>query len=173
MTNFEMVERLRMKANVSYEEAKAALEACNWDLLDAMVLLERQGKVRGQEQASYSTREEPAAQEAKGKDFKGLLVKLGKKLLSLIEYLCRNGFEISFKGKAVLTLPVLVLVLCLICLFPLTLIALIVGLFFGLRYAFRGPELDKGPLNSAMDKAADMAESIKQDVQSRKNDPQD
>lgn len=63
----------------------------------------------------------------------------------------------------------LVLVLCLIFLFPFTLIALIVGLFFGLRYAFRGPELDKGPLNSAMDKAADMAESIKQDVQNRKD----
>ena len=52
-----------------------------------------------------------------------------------------------------LWIVVLVLVLCLIFLFPFTLIALIVGLFFGLRYAFRGPELDKGPLNSAMDKA--------------------
>ena len=45
MTNYEMVELLRQKANVSYEEAKAALEAANWDLLDAIVLLEREGKV--------------------------------------------------------------------------------------------------------------------------------
>lgn len=173
MTNFEMVERLRMKANVSYEEAKAALEACNWDLLDAMVLLERQGKVRDQEEANYTTREEPAAQAPKGKDFKGVLGKLGKKLVSLIDYLCRNSFEISRKGEVVIALPVLVVVLCLIFLFPFTLIALIAGLFFGLRYAFRGPELDKGPLNSAMDKAADMAESIKQDVQNRKDGAQD
>ena len=41
MTNYEMVELLRQKANVSYEEAKAALEASDWDLLDAIVLLER------------------------------------------------------------------------------------------------------------------------------------
>ena len=45
MTNFEMVEILRDKANVSYEEAKAALENSNWDLLDAMLLLEKEGKV--------------------------------------------------------------------------------------------------------------------------------
>ena len=36
MESFEKVEKLRQRANVSYEEAKAALEASGWDLLDAM-----------------------------------------------------------------------------------------------------------------------------------------
>ena len=45
MTNLEMVETLREKANVSYEEAKTALEASNWDLLDAILLLESEGKI--------------------------------------------------------------------------------------------------------------------------------
>ena len=40
MDELEKVERLRKKADVSYEEAKQALEECGWDLLDAMVLLE-------------------------------------------------------------------------------------------------------------------------------------
>jgi 3-dehydroquinate synthase len=40
---------------VTYEEAKAALEEAGGDLLDAMVLLERRGKVRGPAQSSYST----------------------------------------------------------------------------------------------------------------------
>ena len=40
MDRFEMTDKLSQKANVSYEEAKAALEASNWDLLDAMILLE-------------------------------------------------------------------------------------------------------------------------------------
>ena len=64
MTNFEMVEMLRQKANVSYEEAKAALEQANWDLLDAMVLLEKDGKVI-ENGGSYSTRpeEEPVEEE--------------------------------------------------------------------------------------------------------------
>src|SRR5699024_7340996 len=62
MTNYEMVELLRQKANVSYEEAKAALEAANWDLLDAIVLLEREGKVP-ENDARFSTKAETGAKE--------------------------------------------------------------------------------------------------------------
>ena len=40
-----MVEMLHEKANVSYEEAKAALERNNWDVLDALIDLEKMGKV--------------------------------------------------------------------------------------------------------------------------------
>ena len=39
MDNFEKVERLVEKANVSFEDAKAALDEANGDLLDAMILL--------------------------------------------------------------------------------------------------------------------------------------
>ena len=39
----EQVEQLRAHAAVSYEEARRALEACDGDLLDALILLEREG----------------------------------------------------------------------------------------------------------------------------------
>ena len=39
MEHLEKVEKLRERANVSYEDAKEALEASEWDLLDAMVYL--------------------------------------------------------------------------------------------------------------------------------------
>ena len=42
MTEFEKVEKLRERANVSYEEAKEALLASEGDLLDAMIYLEKQ-----------------------------------------------------------------------------------------------------------------------------------
>ena len=58
MDHFEMVEKLRTKANVSYEEAKAALEKTDWDVLDALVLLEGEGKVSdGQPAAEYTTQD--------------------------------------------------------------------------------------------------------------------
>lgn len=41
----EQVERLRAHAAVSYEEARRALEACDGDLLDALILLEREGRL--------------------------------------------------------------------------------------------------------------------------------
>ena len=46
MATIEQVEKLRSKANVSYEEAKNALEACGDDILEAMIYLEKQGKVQ-------------------------------------------------------------------------------------------------------------------------------
>ena len=42
---FEKVEKLRERANVSYEEAKNALERSNGDMLDAMILLERESNI--------------------------------------------------------------------------------------------------------------------------------
>ena len=60
MDDLEKVERLRERADVSYEEAKKALEECNGDLLDAMVYLEKQGKVKKPGKTSYTTQyEEP------------------------------------------------------------------------------------------------------------------
>ena len=55
MDDLEKVERLRERADVSYEEAKKALEECNVDLLDAMVYLEKQGKVKKPGKTSYTT----------------------------------------------------------------------------------------------------------------------
>ncbi len=45
MDHIEMVENLRQKANVSYSEAKESLEKANWDMLEAMILLENDGKI--------------------------------------------------------------------------------------------------------------------------------
>ena len=59
MDKFEKVERLRERANVTYEEAKAALEQANDDLLDAILILEKQGKVRGPKANAYSTTYHP------------------------------------------------------------------------------------------------------------------
>ena len=45
MATIEQVEKLLQYADVSYEEARDALDICNGSLLDAIVFLERQGKV--------------------------------------------------------------------------------------------------------------------------------
>ena len=49
MDNLEKVEKLREKTGVSYEEAKEALEANNYDVLDAIIYLEKKGKVKAPE----------------------------------------------------------------------------------------------------------------------------
>ena len=78
MDHYEMVEILRNKANVTYEEAKAALEASDWDMLDALVLLESEGKVNGAPE--YTTKEKAAEprRSARRSEWKGSLSKLGR-----------------------------------------------------------------------------------------------
>ena len=166
MTNFEMVERLRAKANVSYEEAKQALEEANWDLLDAMVVLEKQGKVNAGETSSYSTKEEPAATEnRRSKWDNGIFPRFGAAMVKCINYLTRNTLEISREGKVLVNIPVLVpMILILSPLIWMVIIMFAVGLFTGFKYAFRGPDMEKDSINNVMNKASDVAENIKDEV---------
>ena len=46
MNNVEMIEKLMEKADVTYEEAKGVLESLNWNLLDALIALEKEGKMK-------------------------------------------------------------------------------------------------------------------------------
>ena len=57
MEKVQMVEKLRSKTNISYEEAKDALENTNWDILDAVVYLERIGKIKKPSVSTYFTNE--------------------------------------------------------------------------------------------------------------------
>ena len=57
MDHLEMVERLSSKANVSLEEAKEALEANDWDLLDALLMLQSKEKLKDLELSADTTSE--------------------------------------------------------------------------------------------------------------------
>ena len=167
MTNFEMVETLREKANVSYEEAKAALEASNWDLLDAILLLESEGKI-APETSTYSTRTEEATPEeepAKHKGFHDGMRWLARTMGKLLRIGNTNFLTVIRYEKELFSLPVTVFVILVLCSIWTILIAMLVSLFFGVHYAFRGPDLGKDSINRVMDKAGDMAENVKEEFQ--------
>lgn len=44
--NLEQIDELRKRANVSYEDAKSALEQSNGNLIEALVYLEKQNKIK-------------------------------------------------------------------------------------------------------------------------------
>ncbi|MBR6766340.1 MAG: DUF4342 domain-containing protein [Clostridia bacterium] len=163
MTQFEMVEKLCEKANVSYEEAKAALEAANWDLLDAVVFLEQEGKIK-KSSAQHSTQAVPAEEEEppKAVPLRAQIRKLWQLFLKLVAIGNQNHLVVSHKGKQVFSLPVTVVVILMICSFMGVLVAVGVSLFFGVRYSFKGEQLGKENVNNAMQKATDMAEQVKE-----------
>ncbi len=64
MDNMALVESLREKTDLTYEEAKAVLVETDWDLLDAIILAERQGRTRN---VSWEPRREEADKAAEEK----------------------------------------------------------------------------------------------------------
>ena len=165
MDRIEMVERLREKAGVSYEEAKAALEASDWDLLDAVVMLEKEGKVRD---AGYSTKratsDEQAPQTGKEKKPKGEGFERFMAWLSRVIHKGNtNSLVVMRNNERKFGLPVTAFALLLVFAFYFTIPLLIISLFFGFHYKFVGPDLGKDSINNVMHKATQAAESIKEE----------
>ena len=162
MDTFEKVEKLREKANVTFEEAKAALDEANGDLLDAMILLEKQGKAE-ERRESYSTKDdaklmvvdEPAKKEKKhGNAFTD-------KLKSLWHKSCENFFVIERGEEVLLNIPICVFVIILLFTWHVTLILMVLALFFGCRYSFKGAAEMK-LANEMCDKASEAADKVKE-----------
>jgi len=172
MATLEQVERLREKANVSFEEAKAALEATDGDLLNALIYLEKQGKVAPPAGGGYYSSQSaaPTAEQAKsreqdkkhsGESFAEMMRCFGRFCGKVLDKGNNNYLEAERRGGTVFSLPVTVVVLLVIFLFWVAIPLFIVSLFFGFRYRFRGSELGRESVNRVMDGASDTAEEIK------------
>jgi len=157
MDHYEMVENLRAKANVTYEEAKAALEASDWDMLDALVQLESEGKVN-QSVPEFTTKEKEETRSAARKgEVKGNLSKLGAWIRKMFTLGNSNHFVINRKGNELVSMPITVMALLTVLVWPFSMIMLFVGLLLGTRYSFRGPDINTTVsdfVNKAQEKAA-------------------
>ena len=168
MDIMEKVEALREKANISYEEAKNVLEQADGDLLDAMVILERQSKIRKpeteiltreetSEQAEEKTAEKTEAEKKTKTD--GFGNKITTTVKKAIEVLTNNAFCVTRKEKNIFTMPAWVLALILLFAWKTIVPVMLIALFFKVRYSFEGTE-DLSCANEFMDKVGSMAEEV-------------
>ena len=177
----EMAERLKEKVNVTYAQAKEALEYSGGNMLDALIYLEEKGAIPREEGAYYSTRSEtppppPAAEplpaqipvrQEKKKNARPSQSRRGgvKRFFhTLRRWLVDNELEIWRKGQPITALPVLILLLLLCCVPQVTIPVLILGLFLGFRYRFSGPDLERDDLNSVIGSVADTAADLGRQV---------
>ncbi len=185
MTTLEQVEKLRDKANVSYDEARAALDAANGDLLEALILLEKQGKVTAPEGGGYYSSEKqppcastnpgpnnqyweqpPYRNYNNGESFASMMKRFGRFCLKILQKGNANSFEVLRGTESKASMPITALVLLIIFLFWVTIPLLVIGLFLGFRYRFVGPDFGADPVNHAMESAANAAESLKNSLNS-------
>lgn len=176
MDELEKVEKLREKANVSYEEAKQALVSCNWDMLDAMVYLEKLGKVHGPNTSSYNTNQqsnpyvgEVVEETRKGNSFGDMLGKFFGWCGKIIKKGMDNDLVIQKNSDVPTRIPVIIFILLLFVAFWVVVPLLIIGLFFGFRYSFCGPDLKTNGVNDALNKASQKAAEFKDDFKNGYN----
>lgn len=171
MDEFEKVEKLRQRADVSYEDAKNALNAANGDLLDAMIYLEKQGKTQRPESNSSEKVNEtekclPACCEKKaenkdkskcdGSKFKGFCKDAWQKGND-------NEFIMRRHDEVIIRIPVWALVVILLLTFQVTLPLMLISLFFGCKYGFEGKD-DLSKANDVMDQVSETAERFKDEM---------
>lgn len=156
MEHIEMIDKLRDKAGISREDAADALTRANWDMLEALVILEREGKIAPLT-SSVATAEDPfradgsgdGQSQSQGRSGPGMYGATGyyygssrapsDGLWQKIKKLFFNSLAYSFvvrrRDREILSLPVLVLVIVALSLFRLSAVALLAGLFFECRYS--------------------------------------
>ena len=177
MEMMEKVERLREKANVTYEEAKAALEETGGDLLDAVVLLERQGKVKEPSQSTFSTEYEEQTDYIKVRDKVEEQEKsapsfgrtIGGLFRGFIRFIRQTTFIVTREEDTVFTMPTLVFAILLFFFWEILAPVMIVALFFGVRYSFDGEE-EAEKANSILHKAGDFAEDVRSEFTKKDNE---
>ena len=176
MDNLEKVERLREKADVTYDEAKRALEACNWDMLDAMIYLEALGKVKKtsdsgvysskvEEEKLYDVEKTIKEEERKNQEenFKNKFKKGFDKFIKVCK---ENHFIVKHEDKKIIDLPLGIALIIFLLGWHVLLIVMLISLFFEVRYELEGKN-DLKTVNSAMNKVADTADKLKKEFEDK------
>ncbi|MBE6067546.1 MAG: DUF4342 domain-containing protein [Clostridium lundense] len=141
----EQIDELRKRINVSYEDAKEALENCDGDILEAIVYLEKNNKVKAEKND-------------------------GEKecFFDKIKALIKKGNNIRFvvkkKEKIVVNLSLNVSILIAVFGFHIAFIGLILALLCGFRMKFETNKGEDIKINQTLDKVQDEIQEIKNDL---------
>lgn len=130
----EQIDLIMQRANVSYGEAKSALETCNGDIVEALLLLEVDDKIK--------TEKSPTPQNNHPKH---------EKLNTFISKLNATNFIMKKKDRTYIDIPLSVALIFGITCFYASIIAIIVALAFGIRIKISGENDIAEKLNSTFD----------------------
>ena len=169
MDEMEKVEKLRARAEVTADEARNALKACDGDLLDAMVLLEKIGKAKAPSEVVVTTSRtehttfedvQDTVDRYDREAARPLSTKL-KHLFSIImDKLSNNFLRIEHKGEELIKVKLWIVVLVMLFVWHVSIVAIIISLFFGVRYSFVGRD-DMTEANKLIGKASEAASYVK------------
>jgi len=143
--SLELIEMLRERANVSYEEAREALEKCNNDIVEALIYLEKQNKIKTPPSDSCVT---------------GFWATVKKMVKSCNE----TKFIISKNGQNIINLPLTIVIIITAIVPPITVIGLLAALFTGHKIRLEKPGSEDLKINKTLDDISNAAVKVSEQV---------
>ena len=138
-----MAEKLVEKCGITYEEAGEVLKEADYDLLEAMIILERRGRLgngvnkysTGIMQNNYtSTRYESAADA----ESLGEFIKIAwRKLCEFYRALLKYQVGISKNGREMINFPLILAIILVCCTAGVVFAAVVISLMSGCSYSIR------------------------------------
>ena len=123
----EQIDLIMQRANVSYAEAKEALEQCGGDTVEALLLLEKSQKLKAEPTSSHNK-------------VKGFLAKLHS-----------TSFILRKDDQVFIDVPLTIAILALIFCCYLSIAALVVAIALGIKVEIKGQNTVADKLNSTID----------------------
>lgn len=136
--SLEKIDLLKERANVGYKEAKEALEQCDGDLVEALIWLEDNEKIKKENdryKQSRPGRERPYRNRAQENDY-------GKKIEDGVKKVHNMRFKIYRGDDTLLNLPATVALIVGVFTLPMSLIALLAAVLFRYHIALIKPDGD-------------------------------
>ena len=175
MEEFAKVEKLVEITGASFEDARSAIRACDGDIVDAMVYLEKIGKVNTNSVtgnmdprfAPISEAEIAAAaarKEAKRAEVKARCEKtrgaFGEFARKTMRFLTHNKITISKDGQEFASIPLLAALIITSISFGFAIVCVFVSMMFGYDYSFTG-ETNLDAANRVLAQAGTTAGNVK------------
>lgn len=156
MEEFEKVEQLVKVTGVSFEDAKNAIRACDGNIVDAMVYLEKLGKINKNNTESRSM----SAEEKCRKAFEDVKKPAGK----FVDYMTKNKLSIKKGEDEVVKVPVGAAAILGCMAASVAVPAAFISMMCGYEYSLSGETGVEGT-NKVMGKVGDVAVKVKEECQ--------
>ncbi|MDP4144882.1 MAG: DUF4342 domain-containing protein [Bacillota bacterium] len=138
----EDIDALKQRANVSYEDARDALEKFNGDIVEALVYLEKEKKIKS---------------ETKEKTEHSFIITIKR----IIKKAHKIKFTIKKDDKVILSLPITIIIILCIFATPLVIAGVLLALFTNHRISFEHKDNKYSEVNSVLDKVSNKINIVK------------
>ncbi|WP_432661838.1 DUF4342 domain-containing protein [Wukongibacter baidiensis] len=146
----EQIDSLRERANVSYEDAKEALEKFEGDIVEALVYLEKEKKIKARKKA----------------ESRGQFV---DKLKKIIKKGNDTKFVIKNSKGTVLNIPITLAIIVSILATPFVIIALLAALLTKHRISIKKTDGENLEVNKVFDKMTDAVDNMTSEASSNES----